>query len=84
METPSGLFDKDEYSVWFKEWDGMPEFVQENLSSYRKIVVHFRNQEDVKVFTDLIGQKIGKKQPSIWFPVWEPRRYADKGYVDES
>jgi hypothetical protein len=68
---------------WKKEWQGMPEFEMEDLSSFRKIVVHFRNQEDIDKFAELIGQKI-TKAPSIWYPEWKKRRYADKRYVDES
>jgi len=68
---------------WKDEWQDMPEFEMEDLSSFRKIVVHFRNQEDIDKFAKLIGQKI-TKAPSIWYPEWEKRRYADKRYVDES
>ena len=68
---------------WKDEWQDMPEFEMEDLSSFRKIVVHFRNQEDIDKFAELIGQKI-TKAPSIWYPEWEKRRYADKRYVDES
>ena len=68
---------------WKNEWQDMPEFEMEDLSSFRKIVVHFRNQEDIDKFAKLIGQKI-TKAPSIWYPEWEKRRYADKRYVDES
>ncbi len=68
---------------WKDEWKDMPEFEMEDLSSFRKIVVHFRNQEDIDKFAELIGQKI-TKAPSIWYPEWKKRRYADKRYVDES
>ena len=68
---------------WKDEWQDMPEFEMEDLSSFRKIVVHFRNHEDIDKFAKLIGQKI-TKAPSIWYPEWEKRRYADKRYVDES
>ena len=68
---------------WKDEWQDMPEFEMEDLSSFRKIVVHFRNQEDIDKFAKLIGQKI-TKAPSIWYPEWKKRRYADKRYVDES
>ena len=68
---------------WKDEWQDMPEFEMEDLSSFRKIIVHFRNQEDIDKFAELIGQKI-TKAPSIWYPEWEKRRYADKRYVDES
>lgn len=77
----ASLFDQDE--SWKSEWKGMPEFEQENLTSHRKIVVHFRNDEDVKKFSELIGQKITQKQPSLWFPEMPPRRYAHLRYVQE-
>lgn len=74
------LFDNLE-TDWQKEWKDMPEFVQEDLTSQRKIVVHFRNEEDVKRFAELIGQNITPKQPSLWFPEMLPRRYAHLRYV---
>ena len=75
------LFDED--NAWQQEWKDMPEFVQEDLTSYRKIIVHFKCKEDVEAFAKLIGQKISPKQPSIAFPERQIRRYADKRYVDE-
>jgi hypothetical protein len=70
---------------WKDEWHDMPEFVQEDLTSKRKIIVHFRNDEDVAKFAELINQKITPKQKSLWHPHMPPRRYADKLYVtDES
>lgn len=74
---------KDMENTWEKEWKNMPEFHQEDLTSHRKIIVHFRNDNDVKEFSELIGQKITQKLPSLWFPSMPPRRYADKLYVDE-
>lgn len=76
------LFEDTE--IWKQEWKDMPEFVQEDLTSYRKIIVHFKCKEDVDEFAKLIGQKISPKQPSICFPERVIRRYADKRYVNES
>ena len=70
--------------TWQKEWKDMPEFHQEDLTAYRKLFVHFRSEEDVQKFAELLGQTITPKQKAIWFPVWEKRRYADKRYIDES
>jgi len=67
---------------WKKHWKDMPEFHQEDLTSFRKLFVHFECQQDVDDFAELIGQRI-TKAPSIWFPKKEPRRYADKRWVDE-
>ncbi len=77
------IFKSKKKEEWKEEWQDMPEFEMEDLSSFRKIVVHFRNQEDIDKFAKLIGQKI-TKAPSLWYPEWEKRRYADKRYVDES
>ena len=83
MDKQKKLFEEvDEH--WTKEWQDMPEFIQEDLTSFRKIVVHFKNNDDVDKFSKLIGQKITPKQPSLWYPEVEPRRYANKKYVDES
>lgn len=65
------------------EWQGMPEFDMEDQSSFRKIVVHFRNQEDVDQFAYLMSQKITAKIPSIWFPELKPRRRLEFLYEDE-
>jgi hypothetical protein len=73
----------DEPTEWQKEWKDMPEYIQEDLTSFRKIVIHFKSQEDVNAFAKLIGQKITPKQPSLWYPPHEIRRYANKRYVDE-
>jgi hypothetical protein len=51
-----------------QEWQGMPEFVQEDQTSFRRIVVHFANQQDVDSFAKLVGQKFGEKTRAIWYP----------------
>lgn len=61
----------------------MPEFVQEDLTSHRKIVVHFRNDEDVAAFAELLQQDITPKQKALWYPPMEPRRYGHLVYKDE-
>lgn len=52
---------------WEKEWQGMPEYKNEELDVLN-IVVHFKTFEDVEKFSKLINQKITKKTKSIWFP----------------
>ena len=69
---------------WENEWQDMPEFKQEDLTSFRKMVIHFRNQNDVDEFSKLINQKITPKQKSLWFPEMPPRRYAHLRYVKEN
>jgi len=65
------------------EWEGMPEFIQEDLTPHRVINVRFRNDDDVKEFERLMGQSITPKQKTIWFPYAEHRRASIYRYVDE-
>lgn len=65
------------------EWQGMPEFDQQDKTAFRTIHVHFKNSEDVKRFSELIGQKITEKTRFVWYPMGEIERYADKRYVSD-
>jgi hypothetical protein len=66
---------------WELEWNGMPEFSMNDLTSCRKIIVHFRNDEDFKQFAEIINQRIGPKQPSIWYPEMPHRIASGHNYV---
>jgi len=74
------LFDCDERhpNHWSLHWGGMPELVQEDLTSARKLIVHFRSEEDVQAFAELIQQEISARQPSLWFPAMANRVASDK------
>ena len=63
------------------EWNGMPEFDQKDKTAFRSIPVHFKDQEAVDKFAELIGQKITDKTRFVWFPEIEIETYADKRYV---
>lgn len=78
----SELFDADEFRLWRDEWKDMPEFVQEDLSPFKSLTVHFATLDDLKAFGKLIEQKITTDTRSIWFPPAEIGRYANKRYVD--
>jgi len=65
-----------------QEWEGMPEFEQDDQTSFRKIIVHFESDDDAEDFAALIGQSITNKTNSIWHPVQvnmdsEGKRYED-------
>ena len=75
------LFNEPIKEDWEKEWKDMPEFVQDDLSSYKKLIIHFRNQEDLENFSKLIDQKINIKTPSIWYPKLKIRHTLDKVYT---
>lgn len=67
-----------------EEWAGMPEFVQEDKTSFRSVIVHFKSQDDVDAFAELIEQRLTDKTKSVWFPEAEIETYADKRYAAES
>lgn len=62
------------------EWEGMPEFKQEDKTAYRSIHIHFACQDHVDQFAELIGQKITDKTRMVWFPNIVIETYADKSY----
>jgi hypothetical protein len=78
------LFDVDELENWRDLWQGMPEFIQEDLAPWKSLVVHFENKADMEAFAAAIGQKIRKTTRSIWFPPAEIGRYVNKRYTNES
>lgn len=64
-----------------KEWDGMPEMKQLNLAPYKTIYIHFENAENLKKFSELVGQPLTLETRSIWFPKAEIGRIANKRWV---
>lgn len=50
------------------EYEGMPEFSQDDQSAYRKLIINFKSEDDVQGFADLIGQNITEKTRSLWYP----------------
>lgn len=78
------MFGEDEefHATW-QEWQGMPEFVQEDLAPAYSVIVHFASKADQAAFGKLIGQKIrtvSRKTPSLWYPKADIGRFADKRY----
>jgi len=66
------------------EWEGMPEFEQDDLSSFRKIIVHFNSQEDVDAFAQLMEQTVTGKTRYIWYPKQERANLLAVECQDES
>jgi hypothetical protein len=77
------LFDASEFTEWKKEWQGMPEFIQEKQGPYSQIIIRFDNKEDLEEFSNLIGQKLTKKTKSIWHPQLKRGIHSHKRYIDE-
>lgn len=65
------------------EWKDMPEFNQPDATSFRKIIVHFNDQESVDEFSELIGQDLTDKTKSIWHPKQEIRDTESKRYSSD-
>lgn len=84
MAEQSNLFDPDEFRPWRDEWKGMPEFIQEDLTSWASLIVHFATPADLAAFSKLVGQKLHSTTRSIWYPEAEIGHYANKRYADES
>jgi len=74
------LFGDENYD-WQKEWQGMPEFVQENLQEIHSITVHFVTIEDMNKFSELVGKNITFTTKSMLYPVIKTEK---KVWVDES
>ena len=70
-------------SFFDEHWKGMPEFKAEDQTSQRKIILHFRNEDDVQKFAKLINQKITPKLPSLWFPEMPHRKTAHLKYIED-
>jgi len=62
------------------EWEGMPEFNQDNKMPIRQIIISFDNKEDINKFSKLLNQNITDKTKSLWYPKKEKNVLKDKGY----
>jgi hypothetical protein len=60
--------EKAEETWWWDIWRGMPEFLQRDLSPKRQLIVNFSSVEDFEEFSRRLGQRIGPRVPSVWFP----------------
>ena len=59
------------------EWQGMPDYKNEDLKSFRQIIVHFKTQEDIDAFAELVGQKITERARYMWYPRAEIMRQGE-------
>lgn len=72
-----------EKAWWWELWSGMPEFLNRDLSAKRTLMINFRSQADVEEFARLIGQRVGPRERSIWFPEAPIERETDWVFSDE-
>ncbi len=62
------------------EWEGMPEFVSEDKTAYRSVIVHFENEDDVVAFQMKLEQSFSEKAKYIWYPHKENMDTESKRY----
>jgi hypothetical protein len=56
------------------EWEGMPEFENEDKKPFQSIIVHFHTEHDLVDFAALVNQKITSATKFINFP-WRPNEH---------
>jgi hypothetical protein len=78
-EPKQGTF-FDVSPAWVDQWQGMPEFNQQDQMPWQSIKVHFRNREDQQAFARLVGQTVTDNTRSIWYPQADIGHFADKSY----
>lgn len=61
-------FDGEVVDDPLSEWQGMPEFEQDGKRPFKQIIVRFMTEDDVKKFSELIGQEITSETKSLWHP----------------
>jgi hypothetical protein len=66
------------------EWQGMPEFEQEDKLGAYQIIVHFEDEKSLKAFAELTQQSITVKTKYIWYPAQENLDARNLLTVDES
>jgi len=61
----------------------MPEFIQEDLTPWKSIKVHFASGDDMESFARVVEQTVPGRGPggSIWYPEAEIGHFKDKRYV---
>lgn len=68
-----------------KEWEGMPEFDQDDVSgAILTIKVHFETIDDIAKFSGLINQNVTQKTKFIWFPKKEKLNLKNEFNIYES
>jgi len=67
-----------------EEWQGMPEFEQEDQKPFQSITIHFRNKDDVESFSILMNQTVTDRTKYLWFPHKEAAKLKELTYKNES
>jgi len=76
--------DKECPDVRSAEWKNMPEFVQDDLTPWKSIYVHFVSKEDMAAFALLVEQGVTPNTRQIWYPKATIGHFINKRYKSES
>lgn len=63
-----------------KEWEGMPEFDNDNIKVFKTLKVHFNNKNDMIEFSKLLNQDITENTKYIYYPEQIKEKQQDKEY----
>lgn len=75
------IFEFDDLESIEMEWRGMPEYNQPNNTAFRQIIVEFDNDDQVKVFADLVQQSVSEKTKSLWYPPRDKNNVVDLFWI---
>lgn len=50
------------------EWQGMPEYENENINSHRRLIVHFVDEAALEEFQKLLGITVSDTAKFAWYP----------------
>lgn len=81
ISSQYGLYEPDDP---YKSWKEMPEFVSEDKTGFKDLIVHFETEADLKAFAELLNQPITVGVKSIWYPFRPKEVFVDKAYKSES
>jgi len=82
-ETEKEKYTEQDEKESKKLWKGMPEFEQEDNSTYKTIYVHFRTESDYKEFAKLVNQNLSNKTKSIWHPALDRTQNSLLRWIEE-
>jgi hypothetical protein len=80
-ERQMALLDVGEW--WEEMWQGMPEFICEDLDAFKQVLVNFESRDAMDAFAALVGQRVTLDTKSIWYPKAELFHMMSKLYVDD-
>lgn len=81
--TQGALFGLDEYDAWRKDWVGMPEFDQEDLTPWKTYHLHFEGPGDFAHFAAAYHREFGQRPTlrAAWWPNAEIGRMSTKRFA---